>query len=67
MIDIGGTVAYWAHVPKELFARYACEVPIVNLDGPPSDGVAPPRRVQQGDGCAPPFADNAFDIAHSTP
>ncbi|MCS3748233.1 hypothetical protein FHY18_003866 [Xanthomonas arboricola] len=65
VIDVGGTLAYWAHVPDAFFAEHACEVTVVNLDDSAQPTARPSLRAQQGDGCALAFADNAFDIAHS--
>ncbi|MFC6840822.1 methyltransferase domain-containing protein [Xanthomonas theicola] len=65
VIDVGGTPAYWAHVPQAFFAHHACEVTIVNLEPDPVSPPCPHLHVQRGDGCALAFADAAFDIAHS--
>ncbi len=65
VIDVGGTMAYWAQVKDEFFAENRCEVTVVNLH---PDGERPHRphlRECSGDGCALEFGDNAFDLAHS--
>ncbi len=65
VIDVGGTLAYWAHVPEAFFVQHDCEVTVVNLEPDQTSPVRARLNAQRGDGCALPFADNAFDIAHS--
>lgn len=65
VIDVGGTLAYWAHVPDAFFVEHACEVTIVNLEPSPMCKPRAHLHEQRGNGCALEFSDNAFDIAHS--
>jgi SAM-dependent methyltransferase len=66
IVDVGGMEFYWNIVPKDDLLSRNVRIVLVNL---PSDisPVADPRlfEAHQGDGCALPFADNAFDICHS--
>lgn len=65
VIDVGGTLAYWAHVPDTFFAQHRCSVTVVNLEPNHTHAPRPHLREPHGDGCVLDFADNAFDIAHS--
>lgn len=66
ILDIGGMENYWNIVPIEDLVRLRVHVTLLNL---PGEAAAPTRpdvfTTVEGDGCALPFADGSFDIAHS--
>lgn len=63
ILDIGGNEPYWANVGEDFLAEHKAEITLFNV----TEGkVTSPRfTAMAGDGCALPFADNAFDMAHS--
>lgn len=62
VVDIGGVKGYWEGL-ADLWSHLPLDITIVNIGAEPSqDGR---YRIEGGDACALPYADNSFDIVHS--